>query len=139
MPPWRDCVIGSIGIWLAAASAAAINHLLDQRIDKVMARTARPSAGHRHAAPRRCWRSRSRSARLSMAILLLAGQCDHRSADVRIADRLRLRLHRLPQARHAAEHRDRRHRRRRAAAAGLGRGDGHAESVRLGNTRCCWC
>src|SRR6187431_3509410 len=33
-------VLGALGIWLAAASAAAINHLLDQRIDALMARTA---------------------------------------------------------------------------------------------------
>jgi protoheme IX farnesyltransferase len=37
--PWERIVLGSIGIWLAAASAAAINHLLDQRIDVLMART----------------------------------------------------------------------------------------------------
>ena len=43
--PWLRLLAGSIGIWLAAASAAAINHLLDQRIDKVMVRTAdRPLA-----------------------------------------------------------------------------------------------
>jgi heme o synthase len=40
LPPWRALVFGTLGIWLAAASAAAINHLLDQRIDAVMARTA---------------------------------------------------------------------------------------------------
>ena len=40
VPPWRVLVFGSLGIWLAAASAAAINHLLDQRIDAVMARTS---------------------------------------------------------------------------------------------------
>src|SRR6478609_3741795 len=40
LPPWRALVFGSLGIWLAAASAAAINHLLDRRIDAVMARTA---------------------------------------------------------------------------------------------------
>ena len=39
MPPWKALVFGSLGIWLAAASAAAINHLIDQRIDAVMART----------------------------------------------------------------------------------------------------
>ncbi|MCK7593658.1 heme o synthase [Pseudomarimonas salicorniae] len=39
IPPWRALVFGSLGIWLAAASAAAINHLIDQRIDAVMART----------------------------------------------------------------------------------------------------
>jgi protoheme IX farnesyltransferase len=37
--PWERIVLGSLGIWLAAASAAAINHLLDQRIDVLMART----------------------------------------------------------------------------------------------------
>ena len=43
--PWGRLLAGSIGIWLAAASAAAINHLLDARIDRVMARTAeRPLA-----------------------------------------------------------------------------------------------
>jgi len=38
--PWRPLVFGSLGIWLAASSAAAINHLLDQRIDALMARTS---------------------------------------------------------------------------------------------------
>ena len=38
-PGWRALLLGSFGIWLAAASAAAINHLLDQRIDALMART----------------------------------------------------------------------------------------------------
>ena len=40
MPPWKPVLFGSLGIWLAASSAAAINHLLDQRIDAIMARTA---------------------------------------------------------------------------------------------------
>src|SRR5690606_4888907 len=45
LPPLREGVFGILGIWLAAASAAAINHLIDQRIDKVMVRTAnRPLA-----------------------------------------------------------------------------------------------
>ncbi|MBK7012212.1 MAG: protoheme IX farnesyltransferase [Xanthomonadales bacterium] len=39
-PPLRESVAGFLGIWLAAASAAAINHLIDQRIDRLMARTA---------------------------------------------------------------------------------------------------
>ena len=38
--PWLRIVAGTLGIWLSASSAAAINQLLDQRIDKVMARTA---------------------------------------------------------------------------------------------------
>ncbi len=39
MPPWKPLLLGSLGIWLAASSAAAINHLLDRRIDALMART----------------------------------------------------------------------------------------------------
>ena len=43
--PWARLVAGTVGIWLSASSAAAINQLLDQRIDKLMARTAdRPLA-----------------------------------------------------------------------------------------------
>ena len=38
-PPFNAWFFGTIGIGLAASSAAAINHLLDQRIDAVMART----------------------------------------------------------------------------------------------------
>ncbi len=45
VPPWRPLLLGLAGIWLAAASAAALNHLVDQRIDRLMARTAhRPLA-----------------------------------------------------------------------------------------------
>ncbi|MGY0504762.1 heme o synthase [Luteimonas sp. e5] len=40
LPGWRALLFGGLGIWLAAASAAAINHLLDERIDRVMARTS---------------------------------------------------------------------------------------------------
>lgn len=39
LPPWHAVLAGSLGIWLAASSAAAINHLLDRRIDAVMVRT----------------------------------------------------------------------------------------------------
>ena len=40
LPPLKESVIGFVGIWLAAASAAAINQLLDSRIDAKMARTS---------------------------------------------------------------------------------------------------
>ncbi len=54
MVPWQPLVFGSIGIALASASAAAINQIVDQRIDAIMARTKnRPlPTGHmdnRHA------------------------------------------------------------------------------------------
>jgi protoheme IX farnesyltransferase len=39
MPPLRALVFGNLGIALAAAAAAAINHVLDRRIDARMART----------------------------------------------------------------------------------------------------
>ncbi len=39
MPPWQAIVFGTLGIGLAAASAAAINHVLDARIDARMQRT----------------------------------------------------------------------------------------------------
>ncbi len=39
LPAWPKLIWGTLGIGLAAASAAAINHLLDRRIDALMART----------------------------------------------------------------------------------------------------
>jgi len=39
MVPWDVLIFGSIGIGLAAASGAAVNHILDQRFDATMART----------------------------------------------------------------------------------------------------
>ena len=39
LPPLDKLLLGALGIWLAAASAAAINHVIDQRIDSEMART----------------------------------------------------------------------------------------------------
>ncbi|MEM6998790.1 MAG: heme o synthase [Pseudomonadota bacterium] len=39
MVPWDTLLFGTIGIGLASASAAAINHVVDHRIDSIMART----------------------------------------------------------------------------------------------------
>jgi protoheme IX farnesyltransferase len=39
--PWRVMFLGALGIGLAAASAAAVNHVVDQRIDTIMSRTRR--------------------------------------------------------------------------------------------------
>lgn len=45
MVPWQVLLFGNLGIALCAGSAAAVNHLVDRRIDIVMARTAnRPIA-----------------------------------------------------------------------------------------------
>ena len=37
--PWQVLVYGNIGIGLCAASGAVVNHLVDERIDSIMART----------------------------------------------------------------------------------------------------
>ena len=37
--PWEVLVFGSLGIALVAGAAAAINHLVDQRVDALMLRT----------------------------------------------------------------------------------------------------
>jgi protoheme IX farnesyltransferase len=119
-------VFGLLGIWLAAASAAAINHVLDQRIDALMART------HDRPLPTGGLRTSQAVAFAltlgvaSMAILVLLVNTICALLTFLLADRLRDRLHRLPQACDAAEHRDRRHRRRRAAAARLVGGHRHA-------------
>ena len=39
MVPWDVLLYGTVGIGLAASSAAAINHVIDHRIDSIMART----------------------------------------------------------------------------------------------------
>jgi protoheme IX farnesyltransferase len=52
IPPWRALVFGTLGIWMASASAAAFNHLIDQRIDKLMARTAHRPLATGHLTPR---------------------------------------------------------------------------------------
>ncbi len=45
MVPWEVLLYGNLGIGLCAASAAAVNHLVDRRIDLVMSRTKnRPMA-----------------------------------------------------------------------------------------------
>jgi protoheme IX farnesyltransferase len=39
LPPLDSLAYGALGIWLAAGSAAAVNHVIDARIDSVMSRT----------------------------------------------------------------------------------------------------
>src|SRR3954453_13309669 len=41
MPPWDAFLFGNLGVGLAAASAAVVNHVLDERIDAQMSRTKR--------------------------------------------------------------------------------------------------
>lgn len=52
MVPWEVLILGSLGIALSAGSAAAINHLMDRRIDAVMARTRSRPLPSGHLDPR---------------------------------------------------------------------------------------
>ena len=71
IPPWRALVFGTLGIWLASASAAAFNHLIDQRIDKLMARTAHRPLATGHLTPRQVAVFAFALGVLSMLILVL--------------------------------------------------------------------
>jgi protoheme IX farnesyltransferase len=71
MPPWRALVYGTLGIWMASGSAAAFNHLIDQRIDKVMARTAHRPLATGHLTPRQVLTFALALGALSMLVLVL--------------------------------------------------------------------
>lgn len=71
LPPWRALVFGTLGIWLAASSAAAYNHLIDQRIDKLMARTKRRPLAVGALSPRQVFVYATSLGIISM--ILLAG------------------------------------------------------------------
>ena len=63
--PWQPLLLGNLGIALCAGAAAAINHLVDERIDKQMSRTrSRPVATGKVS---------QRAAALFAAILALVG------------------------------------------------------------------
>ncbi|HET9049940.1 MAG TPA: heme o synthase [Chiayiivirga sp.] len=70
VPPLLPMIAGLAGIWLASASAAAINHLIDQRIDRVMARTAHRPLPTGQLSSRQVLMFALLLAVLSMAILL---------------------------------------------------------------------
>jgi len=71
IPPPVPAAAGLLGIWLAAASAAAINHLIDQRIDVVMARTAHRPLPSGQLRPRQVLAFAAALALASMAVLVL--------------------------------------------------------------------
>ena len=71
LPPLRALVFGTLGIWLASSSAAAFNQLIDQRIDKVMVRTAHRPLVTGHLTPRRAFVFALSLGILSMIVLAL--------------------------------------------------------------------
>ncbi|HUH90374.1 MAG TPA: heme o synthase [Lysobacter sp.] len=71
LPPLKESVLGFLGIWLAAASAATINQLLDARIDAKMARTSWRPIVVGQVTPRQALLFALALAALSMLILLV--------------------------------------------------------------------
>ncbi len=71
LPPLRESVLGFLGIWLAASSAAAINQLLDSRIDAKMARTSWRPIVVGQITPGRALAFALVLAAVSMAVLVL--------------------------------------------------------------------
>ena len=72
MPPWQAIVFGTLGIGLAAASAAAINHVLDARIDAGMKRTRHRPLPTGHLSEKQATVFAVLLGLLSMLILVLA-------------------------------------------------------------------
>ncbi|MGH8085479.1 MAG: heme o synthase [Lysobacter sp.] len=71
LPPLRESVLGFLGIWLAASSAAAINQLLDSRIDAKMTRTSWRPIVAGQISPRQALAFALVLAVLSMVVLLV--------------------------------------------------------------------
>jgi heme o synthase len=71
LPPLKESVLGFLGIWLAASSAAAINQLLDARIDARMARTSWRPIVVGQVSPRQALVFALALAAASMLVLLL--------------------------------------------------------------------
>ena len=71
MVPWDTMVFGTLGIGLAAASAAAINQLIDYQADARMARTSARPIPTGHIEPRNCLWFALLLGALSMAMLVV--------------------------------------------------------------------
>ena len=132
MPPLDALLWGNLGIALAAASAATINHVLDRRIDAQMSRT--------RGRPLPTGGLTERQALIFAAVLgvasmpLLACLVNPLTAVLTFASLIGYAMIYTLWLKRAtlAEHRHRRRRRRRPAGAGLDRRD--RQSIR---TRCC--
>jgi protoheme IX farnesyltransferase len=71
MVPWSVLIFGSLGIALSAGSAAAINHIVDQRADAVMARTRNRPLPSGHLDSRQVLRFAVVMGALGMALLVV--------------------------------------------------------------------
>ncbi len=119
-PSARLVALTCLGGYLSAGGAGAVNHWFDRDIDAQMARTATRPIPAGRISPRAALTFGCVLAGAVAARALARGQPARRRAVVLRLPRLRLRLHDLAEAAHAAEHRHRRRRRRGAAARRLG-------------------
>jgi heme o synthase len=71
LPPWQGFIFGTLGIGLAASSAAAINHVLDRGFDEKMARTMNRPIPTGHVTTRQALTYAVTIGVLSMLILWL--------------------------------------------------------------------
>src|SRR5689334_2236712 len=71
MPPLDALIFGNLGVGLAAASAAVINHVLDERIDSQMSRTKRRPLPTGKMSPRAALLFAAVLCLLSMTVLVL--------------------------------------------------------------------
>lgn len=71
LPPWMPLLLGNLGVALAAGSAAALNHVLDRRIDARMARTRSRPLPSGHLDVRRSLTFALLLGALSMAVLVI--------------------------------------------------------------------
>ncbi len=71
MVPWDALLFGTLGIGLAAASAAAINHIVDQHIDLIMSRTRSRPLPRGNLSPAAAIRFAIALGLLSMLILVV--------------------------------------------------------------------
>lgn len=70
-PPVQEAFFGSLGIGLASASAAAINHVIDQRIDAEMGRTKNRPIPQGHLSTKQCLAFAFAIGLLAMFILIV--------------------------------------------------------------------
>jgi protoheme IX farnesyltransferase len=70
MVPWEVLIFGSLGIALAAGSAAAINYLVDRQVDAVMARTCNRPLPTGHVDTRQVLMFSTSLGMVGMALLL---------------------------------------------------------------------
>jgi protoheme IX farnesyltransferase len=69
LPPWPAMLYGTLGIGLAASSAAAINHVVDRRFDEKMARTMHRPIPTGHVTTRQALAYAAVLGTVSMAML----------------------------------------------------------------------